>query len=68
VATGAAGLVERVEVVGEDAYAYVRVREHLVAARVPAVERPVVGEPERVSVRWPDVHVFDAVTGRRVPP
>jgi ABC-type sugar transport system ATPase subunit len=67
-ATGAEGLVERVDVVGEDAYAYVRVGAHLVAARVPAAERPVVGKSERVGVRWPDVHVFDARTGRRHSP
>jgi ABC-type sugar transport system ATPase subunit len=66
-ATGAEGIVERVDVVGEDAYAYVRVREHLVAARMPAAERPAAGKPERVGVCWPDVHVFDAETGRRIP-
>jgi ABC-type sugar transport system ATPase subunit len=67
-ASGAEGLVERVDVVGEDAYAYVRVGAHVVAARVPAAERPVVGKSERVGVRWPDVHVFDARTGRRRDP
>jgi sn-glycerol 3-phosphate transport system ATP-binding protein/multiple sugar transport system ATP-binding protein len=60
--------VERVDVVGEDAYAYVRVGEHVVAARVPAAGRPAVGRSERVGVRWPDVHVFDAATGKRVTP
>jgi ABC-type sugar transport system ATPase subunit len=67
-ANGAEGLVERVDVVGEDAYAYVRVGAHVVAARVPVAERPVVGKPERVGVRWPSVHVFDAATGKRVAP
>jgi multiple sugar transport system ATP-binding protein len=63
---GADGVVERVDVVGEDAYAYVRVGAHLVVARVPAAARPAVGSPERVCVDWPDVHVFAAGSGRRV--
>jgi ABC-type sugar transport system ATPase subunit len=67
-AAGTEGVVERVDVVGEDAYAYVRVGEFLVAARVPAADRPAVGKPERVGVRWPDVHVFHAGSGRRVRP
>ena len=65
---GVAAVVERVDVVGEDAYAYLRLAAggHLVAARVRAGLRPGVGDPVRVSVGWPDVHVFDRATGRRV--
>ncbi|MEU4422452.1 ABC transporter ATP-binding protein [Actinoplanes sp. NPDC024001] len=65
--SGTPGTVERVDVVGEDAYAYVRLADHVLTARVPAVGRPQPGEPAGVSVSWPDVHVFDAETGRRVP-
>ena len=67
--TGAAAVVERVDVVGEDAYAYLRLAEGgaVVTARVPAATRPAVGDAARVAVRWADVHVFDAETGRRVP-
>ncbi|HCT75183.1 MAG TPA: ABC transporter ATP-binding protein [Micromonosporaceae bacterium] len=59
---GVAGLVERVDVVGEDAYVYVRVGEHLVCARVPSRGKP----SGRVTVSVSDVHLFDAATGRRV--
>lgn len=59
---GAAGLVERVDVVGEDAYVYVRVGQHLICARVPSRDKP--SGPVTVSVS--DVHLFDAATGRRV--
>jgi ABC-type sugar transport system ATPase subunit len=66
-ADGAAGVVERVDVVGEDAFAYVRLNpESLVAARVRSGNRPAVGDRVTVAVSWPDVHVFDAGTGRRV--
>jgi ABC-type sugar transport system ATPase subunit len=65
---GGDGVVERVDVVGEDAYAYVRVGGHLVVGRVRAAERPAVGKPERVGVEAADVHVFDAESGRRVEP
>jgi ABC-type sugar transport system ATPase subunit len=62
-----AGTVERVDVVGEDAYAYVRLSlGDPVVARVRAVDRPASGDRVGVTVRWPDVHVFDAATGRRV--
>jgi ABC-type sugar transport system ATPase subunit len=64
---GAPGKVERVDVVSEDAYAYVRLDGGVtVAARVQARGRPAVGEAVTVSVGWADVHVFDVVTGRRV--
>jgi ABC-type sugar transport system ATPase subunit len=66
--TGAAAAVERVDVVGEDAYPYLRLADGgaLVTARVPAAARPAVGDATRVAVRWADVHVFDGDTGRRV--
>jgi ABC-type sugar transport system ATPase subunit len=63
---GAAGVVSRVDVIGEDAYAYLRLGALSVVARVPAASRPAVGDPLVVSVRWADDHVFDARTGRRV--
>lgn len=64
---GVAALVERVDVVGEDAYAYLRLPAgHPVVARVPAARRPVPGEGVPVAVSWSDTHVFDAGTGRRV--
>ncbi|XTZ16884.1 ABC transporter ATP-binding protein [Micromonospora echinospora] len=66
---GDAAVVDRVEVIGEDAYAYLTVPGgHPVVARVPAARRPVSGAAVRVTVRWPDVHVFDATSGRRVDP
>jgi ABC-type sugar transport system ATPase subunit len=64
---GPEGTVERVEVVGEDAYVYTRLGEHLIAARVPAAGRPAPRSTVRIGVRWPDAHVFDAA-GRRVAP
>jgi ABC-type sugar transport system ATPase subunit len=66
-ADGATGMVERVDVVGEDAYAYIGLEAGgTVAARVASSGRPAVGERTTVSVAWPDVHVFDAATGQRV--
>jgi ABC-type sugar transport system ATPase subunit len=67
-ADGAEGVVERVDVVGEDAYAYVRLGEHLVVGRVRAADRPALGKPERVAVDPAGIHVFDQSTGRRVGP
>jgi ABC-type sugar transport system ATPase subunit len=67
-ADGAEGVVERVDVVGEDAYAYVRLGEHLVVGRVRAADRPALGKPERVAVDPAGIHVFDPSTGRRVGP
>jgi ABC-type sugar transport system ATPase subunit len=63
---GPPGIVERVDVVGEDAHAYLRVGAHVVVARVAAAGRPGVGDRLAVTVRWTDEHVFDALTGRRV--
>ena len=63
---GAAVVVERVDVVGEDAYAYLRLGGDTIVARVPARVRPSVGETARVGVRPADVHVFEAGTGQRV--
>ena len=66
-ADGAPGVVERVDVVGEDAYAYVRLAAGpIVAARVSANGRPAVGDPSTVTVGWPDVHLFEGESGRRV--
>ncbi|MFG2012085.1 ABC transporter ATP-binding protein [Micromonospora sp. NPDC048868] len=66
---GAPATVDRVEVVGEDAYAYLRLAGgHPVVARVPAARRPGRGAPVRVGVRWADVHVFHAASGRRYAP
>ncbi|MBG0568831.1 ABC transporter ATP-binding protein [Actinoplanes aureus] len=65
--SGAPATVERVDVVGEDAHAYLRLADHLIVARVPASARPAPGDPAEVAVRWADVHVFDAGTGQRVP-
>ncbi|WBB81055.1 ABC transporter ATP-binding protein [Micromonospora sp. WMMD882] len=63
---GGPAVVDRVEVVGEDAYAYLTLAGgHPVVARVPAARRPAVGAAVRVTVRWPDVHVFDPETGLR---
>ncbi len=64
---GEAAVVERVDVVGEDAYAYLRLGGgEPVAARVRAASRPAVGERVSVTVRWSDVHVFDGASGQRV--
>jgi ABC-type sugar transport system ATPase subunit len=60
------GRVDRVDVVGEDAHAYVRVAELEVVARVEAGTRPSVGEDVGVSIRWAAAHVFDTATGQRV--
>ncbi|SCL22777.1 multiple sugar transport system ATP-binding protein [Micromonospora pallida] len=64
---GVAATVERVEVVGEDAYAYLTLPGgHRVVARVAAARRPGAGSTVRVTVRWADTHVFDAASGRRL--
>ena len=64
----ATGVVERVDVVGEDALRVpVRVGGQLGRRRgYRAADRPAVGDQVRVARRWADVHVFDAATGRRV--
>ncbi|MDI6098775.1 ABC transporter ATP-binding protein [Actinoplanes sp. NEAU-A12] len=64
---GTPAAVERVDVVGEDAYAYLRLAGDgpVITARVPSASRPFPGEPVRAAVRWADVHVFDG-DGRRV--
>ncbi|MDR7278518.1 ABC transporter ATP-binding protein [Catenuloplanes atrovinosus] len=66
-AEGTAAVVERVDLVGEDAYAYLRLADggELIVARVPAASRPAVADPVRVTVGGADVHVFDEA-GRRV--
>ena len=65
-AGGAAAVVDRVEVVGEDAYAYLSLAGGPpVVARVPADRRPARGAAVRVDVRWSDVHVFHAGSGLR---
>ena len=63
---GKPGTVERVDVVGEDAYAYLRVAGLTVAARVPAAARPGRGDEVLVTVQWHDTHVFEASSGRRL--
>jgi len=63
---GESGLVERVDVIGEDAYAYIRVAGSVVVARVPAALRPSEGDEVHIAVRWPDTHLFDAGSGRRL--
>ena len=65
--TGTAATVERVDVVGEDAYAYLRLAGTgpVITARVPAAARPPAGAAVTFAVRWADVHVFDG-SGRRV--
>jgi ABC-type sugar transport system ATPase subunit len=65
---GAPATVERVEVVGEDAYVYLRAAEHGIVARVRAADRPAPGDPMRVRAALEDVHEFDAATGRRLKP
>ncbi|MDM4719080.1 ABC transporter ATP-binding protein [Micromonospora sp. WMMA1363] len=66
---GAAATVDRVEVVGEDAYAYLTLAAgHPVVARVPADRRPGRGDAVRVGVRWADTHVFHADSGLRYAP
>ncbi|MEU6073750.1 ABC transporter ATP-binding protein [Micromonospora sp. NPDC047074] len=68
-AEGTDATVERVEVVGEDAYAYLSLAGgHPVVARVPAARRPARGATVRVGVRWADVHLFHAGSGRRYAP
>ncbi|MEV4466437.1 ABC transporter ATP-binding protein [Micromonospora echinofusca] len=68
-AEGTDATVERVEVVGEDAYAYLTLAgAHRVVARVPAARRPERGATVRVGVRWADAHVFHAGSGRRYAP
>ncbi|MFI7644938.1 ABC transporter ATP-binding protein [Micromonospora sp. NPDC049460] len=68
-ADGTDATVDRVDVVGEDAYAYLTLAGgHPVVARVPAARRPERGAAVRVGVRWADVHVFHADSGRRYAP
>ncbi|MQA25155.1 MAG: ATP-binding cassette domain-containing protein [Micromonosporaceae bacterium] len=61
----ATGVVQRVEMVGEDAYVYLRLDGHVIAARVPYASRPDVGAETPLVVRPEDVHLFDAKTERR---
>jgi len=66
--TGAVpGQVTLVERVGADAHVHIRLDRHDLIARVPADDRPQVGERVTVDVRRQDVHLFDAATGRRLP-
>jgi len=62
----ALGVVDRIDVVGEDAYVHLRVESHDVVARVPAAGRPAVGDEVGVSVRWAPGHGFDTATGQRI--
>ncbi|MGH8835747.1 MAG: ABC transporter ATP-binding protein [Actinomycetes bacterium] len=63
---GPAGVVERVEVVGEDAYVQLRISDRTITVRVPAADRPEVGSSHPLSVRRPDLHLFDGSSGRRL--
>lgn len=63
---GPVGLVERVEVVGEDAYVHLRIGDQSITTRVSAADRPQVGSSHPVSVRGSDLHLFDGSSGRRV--
>jgi ABC-type sugar transport system ATPase subunit len=64
----APGEVTLVERVGADAHVHLRLDQRDLIARVPADDRPRVGERVTVDVRRrQDVHLFDAATGRRLP-
>ncbi|MGN9779628.1 ABC transporter ATP-binding protein [Micromonospora sp. H33] len=66
---GVAATVDRVEVVGEDAYAYLTLATgQPVVARVPSARRPERGAAVHVGVRWADTHVFHADSGLRYAP
>jgi len=60
------GTVYRVDVIGEDAHAYLRIGGDTVVARMPTTTRPAVGDTVAVAVRWDDAHFFDARTERRI--
>jgi ABC-type sugar transport system ATPase subunit len=63
---GNAAVVERVEVVGEDAYVYATLAGgQPIVARVPSSRRPARGETVRAGVRWTDVHLFHTASGQR---
>jgi ABC-type sugar transport system ATPase subunit len=59
------GSVTRIDVVGSDSYVYLSVSGQTVVARVPTSQRPHLGAALRVGVRRPDIHLFDAATGKR---
>jgi ABC-type sugar transport system ATPase subunit len=63
-ADGDPGVVVRIDVIGEDAYAYIRVAELHIVARMSAAARPSPGDAVTVSVWWWDTHLFEA-TGQR---
>jgi len=67
-ATGPEVTVDRVELVGEDAYVHLSLDGHAVLARVPSADRPKPGSTVTIAVRPRDVHLFDGTTGRRVEP
>ncbi|GIJ80972.1 multiple sugar transport system ATP-binding protein/lactose/L-arabinose transport system ATP-binding protein [Micromonospora phaseoli] len=68
-AEGTPATVDRVEVIGEDAYAYLTLSAgQPVVARVPAVRRPERGATVRLDVRWADTHLFHVASGRRCDP
>jgi ABC-type sugar transport system ATPase subunit len=67
--SGDAAVVERVEVVGEDAYVYATLAGgQPIVARVPSGRRPARGETVRAGVRWTDVHLFHTASGQRYYP
>ncbi|MDP9445181.1 MAG: ABC transporter ATP-binding protein [Actinomycetota bacterium] len=63
---GPVAQVDRVEVVGGDAHVYLGLGGHELVARVPASQRPAAGHQVHVSAETADLHLFDAMTGRRV--
>jgi len=66
-APGAVALVRRVDVVGADAFVHLDLGGEPLLARVPAPERPAVGQRVTVAVDRADLHAFDAATGVRLP-
>jgi hypothetical protein len=59
-------VVERVDVIGEDAYAYVRVAGLPIVSRVAAAARPLRGDEVRLAVQWRDTHLFESGSGHRL--
>ncbi len=62
---GVPATVDRVDVVGEDAYVHLRLDGHAVVARVATADRPGPGTAVHVSVADRDLHLF-AGDGTRI--
>ena len=58
--------VVRVDVVGSEAHVHLGLDGAALVAKVPATDRPAVGDRVSVVVPPADVHVFDNATGLRV--